>query len=215
MKYTAKDKSLALAGIFQATKMVQQIARTGMCDQDALETSINSLFKIDADSPEDVYGKTMNLNLGLRTLLSQLGGSQYAPGDNREQDVEIMKYTVGIMVLEKKLAGQGAMLEKITQGLRATMEQTEQFNVTNELILARLANIYGETVSTLKPKIIVNGEHIHLSNSDNANKIRALLLAAIRSAVLYRQCGGTRWQVLFQRKSLLENAKTLLNASYH
>jgi high frequency lysogenization protein len=57
---------------------------------------------------------------------------------------------------------------------------------------------------------MVNGEHNHLSNPDNANKIRALLLAAIRSAVLWDQCGGSRWQIMFNRKAFIAEAETIV-----
>ncbi len=43
----------------------------------------------------------------------------------------------------------------------------------------------------------------HLQQTDNAAKIRALLLAGIRSARLWRQLGGHRWQLIFSRRKLL------------
>jgi high frequency lysogenization protein len=57
---------------------------------------------------------------------------------------------------------------------------------------------------------MVNGEHNHLSNPDNANKIRAFLLAAMRSAVLWSQCGGSRWQIMFKRKVFTTEADKIL-----
>lgn len=35
-------------------------------------------------------------------------------------------------------------------------------------------------------------------------EIRALLLAAVRSAVLWRQLGGSYWDFLFSRKAMIE-----------
>ncbi|MCW9047867.1 MAG: DUF489 family protein, partial [Gammaproteobacteria bacterium] len=49
-----------------------------------------------------------------------------------------------------------------------------------------------------------------LSQTNNANKVRALLFAAVRSAVLWRQCGGSRWQLLLSRKKYIESAARLL-----
>jgi len=43
-----------------------------------------------------------------------------------------------------------------------------------------------------------------------ANKIRTLLLAGIRAAVLWRQMGGNRWQLLFSRKDIINDAKMLI-----
>jgi high frequency lysogenization protein len=44
----------------------------------------------------------------------------------------------------------------------------------------------------LSPRIMVNGDPAHLNNPENANRIRALLLAGIRAAMLWRQSGGGR-----------------------
>jgi high frequency lysogenization protein len=52
-----------------------------------------------------------------------------------------------------------------------------------------------------------------LENPDNQNLIRALLLAAIRAAVLWRQCGGRRLSLFLRRSALLEAASGLLEAS--
>src|SRR3569623_1381139 len=49
-----------------------------------------------------------------------------------------------------------------------------------------------------------------LSLPDVANKVRTLLLAAIRSAVLWRQCGGNRWQLIFGRRKIIDTARALL-----
>lgn len=50
----------------------------------------------------------------------------------------------------------------------------------------------------------------HLQDSRNADKVRALLLAGIRSAMLWRQLGGRRWQLLFSRRKLLDQLYPLL-----
>jgi len=50
----------------------------------------------------------------------------------------------------------------------------------------------------------------YLQQSTNAARIRALLLAGIRSARLWRQLGGHRWQLLFSRRKLLAELYPLL-----
>ena len=39
------------------------------------------------------------------------------------------------------------------------------------------------------------------------HKVRALLLAGIRAVVLWRQLGGSRTQIIFARKKMVELAK--------
>lgn len=211
MTYTQRDKFLALAGIFQAAHLVQQIARTGMVDQATFANSISSLFRVDVDSPEDVYAGAENLLYGAKILQIQLGNNQNnITTDKPKRDIEVTKYVINVMVMEKKLARHPALLEKLSAGIEKATAQAEHFTQTHENVIANLADVYAQTISTLKPKIIVNGEQNHLSNPDNANKIRALLLAAVRSAVLWRQCGGKRWQILFKRNTFLDEAKKLL-----
>lgn len=211
MQYTIRDKTLALCGIFQAARLVQQVARTGMCDQAPFETCIKSVFKLDSSTPEDVYDNSSNVLLGARTLLTQLGPDKPADAADRARDIEVTKYCIGVMVLERKLIKRRDLLDKITQGIDKANAQLEHFNITHENVIANLADVYTQTISTLNPRIIVNGEHGHISNPANANKIRALLLAAVRSAVLWRQCGGNRWQLLLNRKAVLDATKKLLD----
>lgn len=211
MQYTVRDKTIALCGIYQATRLVQQVARTGMCDQAPFEASIKSIFKLDSTSPEDIYDNSANVLFGARTLLAQLGPNKPESSADRAKDIEVTKYSIGVMVLERKLIKRNDLLDIITQGVDKATAQLDHFAVTHDNVIANLADIYTQTISTLNPRIIVNGEHNHISNSSNANKIRALLLAAIRSAVLWRQCGGTRWQLLFNRKAVLAAAQKLVD----
>ena len=57
---------------------------------------------------------------------------------------------------------------------------------------------------------MVHGAQIHLAKPDNANRIRALLLAGIRAARLWRQSGGSRLRLLLRRKLLLQEARRTL-----
>jgi len=202
---------MALCGVFQAARMVQQIARTGMCDQEPFEASINSIFTLDCATPEAAYGDTSNIIYGARTLIAQLGPNKPNKTNNQSNEVEITRYVIGVMVLERKLIRRNDLLDIIGRGVESATKQQEHFSVTHENVIANLADIYSKTISTLAPRIMVNGEHQHVTNPANANKIRALLLAAIRSAVLWRQCGGNRWQLLFGRKNILQEAQKIID----
>ncbi|MDT8385008.1 MAG: high frequency lysogenization protein HflD [Gammaproteobacteria bacterium] len=208
MTHTLTDRTIALAGIFQATQLVQQIANTGNADEQALEACIQSLFRINVDKAEDAYGNSDRLAIGLRTLIEQLGGQSETEGKSR--DLYISKYAAGIMVLERRLTKNPGMLETIGNGIERASSQVEHFSLLHENVIANLAHIYSQTISTIKPRIMVQGEHVYISNANLANRIRAVLLSAIRSAVLWRQCGGTRWQLLLQRRAIVQEAKRLL-----
>lgn len=206
MNHTITDTTLAFAGIIQATKLVQEIAHHGKADQAAFEVCIRSLFEINPKDALSVYGSANAVRKGLMVLKDQLGDQQ------QKRDMELTKYVISILHLERKLIKRQDMLKTISQGIEKAREQSRHFSPTHENVIANLADIYVNTISTLPPRIIVNGEHGYLSTPENANKVRALLLAAIRSAVLWRQCGGKRLQLLLNRKKILQEIETLLRA---
>ena len=209
MSYSTIDRTIAIAGIYQAAALVQQIASTGTLDEKSLETCIKSIFFINVDKPEDVFEGSENLKIGLNTLISQLGGNSEII--KVQKDMNVTKYAIGAIVLEKKMNKKQGMLNEISAGIELAKNQAEHFSVTHENVIANLADLYSKTISTLQPRIMVQGEHIYISNPGNANKIRTLLLAAIRAVVLWRQCGGTRWQLILQRKNIINNANILLD----
>ncbi|MNN35329.1 High frequency lysogenization protein HflD [compost metagenome] len=51
---------------------------------------------------------------------------------------------------------------------------------------------------------MVQGNPHYLGQAAVVSEIRALLLAAVRSAVLWRQLGGSYMDFLFSRKTMLE-----------
>jgi high frequency lysogenization protein len=104
------------------------------------------------------------------------------------------------------------MLAQISDGIERARQQAAVFTTTHENVIANLAGLYSDTISTLKPRILVNGDPTWLNDTQNVQKIRALLLAAIRSAVLWRQSGGTRLQLLFSRKKYLAEFQRLFNS---
>jgi len=80
----------------------------------------------------------------------------------------------------------------------------------HDLQAERIAGLYSKTISTISPRIVVNGRPQHLQVQRTVNWIRALLFSGLRSAVLWRQLGGGRFSLMFGRKKMLEQAQTLL-----
>jgi len=203
MKYSDEERAIALAGLFQACHLVQQVARKGLADAQALAANIHSLFQVDTKSVTDVYGGLHDLAPGLRLAHRQLSGSE--PRDN-----ELTRYLLSLMQLERKLMGQTARLDNIGAGIQSATGRLVHFPETHSNILASLADIYAENVSTLKPRIMVSGESVYLQNPDNVNRIRALLLSGIRSAMLWRQIGGRRRQLLLARAHIVKALEQVL-----
>ena len=201
---TITNQTIALAGIAQACSLVQQLATTGsITDNTALEASIGSILKIDTDSVADVFGGLTNIEHGLQQLEKQMTGKILA-------SPEQARYAASLVYLEKQLSNHPEILQTIHTGIEKAQAQAEHFGLIHENVLANLGDLYHTTISTIPPRIMVNGEQEYLSNQAIINKIRALLLAGIRSTLLWRQCGGARWKFLFFRKKLQDEIKFLL-----
>jgi len=201
---TITNQTIALAGIAQAAALVQQFASTGSTHNIALEASIGSILKVDSSSIIDVYGSLPALKLGLEQLSLQMTGYKIA---NPEQ----ARYSATIVFLEHQLEKRPDLQSIIHTGVLKAQAQSESFGLVHENIMANLGDVYSQTISTLTPRIMVNGEADLLSRPAIANKIRACLLAGIRSAMLWRQCGGKRWKFLLYRKKIQTELQHLLS----
>ena len=200
-----EERVLALAGLYQACALAQQLANEGRCDAEAMEAGIASVFRIDAPSVIGVYDNIANLRLGLRTLLSQL--------DENNDDLEVTRMAMTVMRLERSLSSRPELLDRLQQGIRAAQRQAEHFGQGSSQVIARLAELYASTLSILRPRVMVNGDPQHLQQAAVVEKVRSNLLAAVRSAVLWRQLGGRQWQLLLSRKRCNMLARGLLTGS--
>jgi high frequency lysogenization protein len=202
-----EDQTIALAGMFQAARLVQDIAWKGRAaDPAALESSLRSLFTLNAESTAAVYGGVPDgISLGLRVLQEQLTS---APREPRK--IEITTYVLNLLMLERKLTSKPDHLHEITTGIETSERQREHFgSVTHPSVTGGLADLYQKTISTLGPKILVQGDSTYLRDSAYAEQIRALLLAGIRSAVLWAQKGGSRWRLIWNRKDYIDMASRM------
>lgn len=198
------NKTKALAGVFQAVRLVNDLATTGQLDKHDYETCIRSIFETDPDNVDEVYGQVEYLRTGVHTLKEQLGN------DKNVRNLNIARYVIALLHLQRKLSKNKSMLQKLADGIERAKRQSAHFHITHENVIANLADVYSHTISQIQPKIMVAGESEYLGNPTTANQIRALLLAGMRSAVLWSQLGGNRFQILFQRKRILQSADDIL-----
>lgn len=197
-KASIDNQTLALAGLFQAAHLVEQIARTGNVNEKDLKTCIESLFQTHPKSIEDVFGGSKeNLKLGYKEVRFLTDGKT-----RTGSSPDVMRYALGILHIESKLRKNKKMMPKVSHGIEQAKRQLDHFHSSHENLIANLSGLYQETLSTLRFRIHVTGNAQHLQNTQNAHKIRALLLCAVRSAILWRQVGGRRWQLLFNRQKL-------------
>jgi high frequency lysogenization protein len=204
------DQVVALAGIFQAARLTQQLARDGRADSSAFTATLESILRVEAPTTESIFGGTKGVALGLAILRDKLAGKP----DPR--DLEIARYVIALLQLQARLRREAAVQQAIRRGVETVQSQMKFFEATKsgdtlqQSLVDKLAELYTQTLSNLPPRIMVNGEHGHLANPVIAAKVRTALFAGVRAAFLWRQLGGNRWQLLFARRKIANEAAHLL-----
>lgn len=188
--------TLALAGIFQSAALVHDLAQHGHAEATSCEASIQSLFKLSADSTEAIFGGAQ----GVRYGLSQL--RKFVDPSAGKIDSRVLQYVTQLIQLERKLHKSSEYKQELEERIQFAVKQAEFFPVLESNMLSILASIYSDTISYLHPRIQVFGKEPYLMSDDIANKIRVCLLAGIRSAVLWHQLGGRPWTFIFKRKQI-------------
>jgi len=203
--YSAEQHQvIALAGLLQSCQQVSLIARQGHWNESAASTCIYSLFQLDADSVTDVYEGIAGLRPGLQYLCDLLQKKIV------RADMEVTRYALTLLHLERKLIQQKSTLDKISQDFYAINNEFDIRDSSNTTLLSRIADLYAHTVSTISPKVQVEGNREYLSQLHNTHRVRTMLFAGIRSAVLWRQLGGTRWRLFFYRQRILRTTESLM-----
>ena len=199
-----KDKNLALAGVFQATELVRQAASHGTWSGYAATACLQSLFRLEADSTADIFGDRQRMKLGVETMLAVL------QGENRYGDS--LRYAVGLLQIERKFRRAGKMQEEIGRRLRdiADAGETLDQHEREDLQASQISALYSETISRLSPRIVVNGRPQYLQKQRTVDWVRTLLLAGLRSATLWSQLGGGRFDLMFGRKAIIREAQAFL-----
>lgn len=202
MANTLYDRTIAFASICQSVKLVQDVAKTGSCDYDAMSASLNSIIVTNPASTLAVFEKESNLISGLNMLVKEF--------DNNPNDSELTRYLINLLTLERKLSSRRDSLGQLADRIQTIQRQTQHFELLEDNMISNLASVYLDVISPLGPRIQVSGSPNQLQQTSVQHKVRALLLAGIRGAVLWRQVGGKRRHLIFSRKQLIEQAKIIL-----
>lgn len=197
---------MALAAVCQAVELVRLIARKASTSDELLKVMYNSITLVDADGPLEIYGSFDQLNLGYKVLVQQLGFQT-------EKDIEVTRYIASVLTLERKLSNNNRALGELSSRITDLNRQLSHFDLLDSNTVANMATIYTDVISPLGRRIQISGSEQFLKVESNQHKIRALLLTAVRAAVLWRQLGGKRRQLILSRQSILNVAQTALDAA--
>ncbi len=196
----AAKQTLALASIFQTTALVHQLASTGQCDSRSNKASLNSIVS-KSDNVDEIFSSPEDLRVGFESLKTLLDKKSISMKN-------IMLYSTALINLEKKLMKKPQLLTQISAEIDHLKKQ-DFFDIHHTNSIARLAELYKNTLGSLNPTIMVRGEQIYLTNRQTANHIRALLLAGIRAVSLWKSQGGKTWHLLLNKKKTLRYVNSL------
>ncbi|MFT5209676.1 MAG: high frequency lysogenization protein [Flavobacterium sp.] len=192
---------LALSGLVQSAQLVMGIAKTGLISQDSLVNSLHCIFVQNPESISDVYHGTDDIKLGIETLANLLTKFDL------QQHGDIVRYILAITALERNLSTRTDISDSISRSLPSI----ESFYPNQiDTCISSLAEVYGNSLAMLEPRIQISGNKQHLQNEINVQRIRALLLSGLRSAVLWHQLGGRRWHLLLSRSSMRKSLNDFL-----
>lgn len=198
-----RDRTIALAGVFQSALLVQNLARFDRADEPAFSHSINSILLTETDTTEEVFGGANGVRMGLIEMRDKMLGQGTRP------DFELARYVLALTQLAGKLTRKPTVLQNMATEIEIIASQRQDNDIPFDTI-NELAQLYVHTISTLTPRIVVSGEHGYLTDPRTAARVRAALLAGIRAAFLWIQLGGRRWQLIFTRKKIAQAAGQLL-----
>ena len=198
-----EQRTLALAGVAQAARIVDLAAKTGSWPTPFVEASIHSLFCFEPEAVDSVFGTPQGIRLGLEQLSACLSLSQ------DESVAQTLRYTLAMLQLEKRFAKRDDLLSIVHTRLKHTAYSADNFSNNINTINSNIASIYQDTLSTLSYRIKVTGSAQHLNSPHVADLVRALLLCGVRAAFLWRQLGGSRLKLMLSRGEIRDTAARL------
>ena len=200
-KQELKNETISLGAIYQACNEIKKIAWQGEINNNVIEPLINSVYQTTSEQIEDVFISIKRLNSGLDFLRRQLVGDAFS------RDGEVSRYFEAISILVKNMNKNDEVLNKLRMELTKQSMPITEDNLDQHALF--LSELYLNTISTVEPRIIVNGDNKYLTDKKNAAMIRSLLLCAIRSYILWQQSGGSKFRVFLFKKKIAELAVKL------
>jgi len=190
-----KQRSLALAALTQVAYLVESIAQEGKCDPEQFKVTMDALL-------DKNYLENRTFSVG------SVKAKQLLQGTEIPYAKQILGHTSALLSIEKKLSKQQATLKNISLGMDRIQKQALFFgDPCHENIISSIAHLYGETISTIKPRIIVRGKPEYLKHKHHTEKVRCLLFSGIRAACVWRTHGGNPMRLIFGRKKIINHLK--------
>lgn len=202
------DRTMALAGIFQAAALASNIALNKPIHEGMYHASLESIFKVDAPDVKSVYGDPLYLRTGLSTLKDFAAQKPYF------KEKILLRYILYMIRAAKKILNNKEMSQQLSRRLQPIISQAHHLGPHHELVMRELSMLYRQVFLERRLFVMILGNTTTLKDPLIIQKIFSMLVAGIRSAVLWYQLGGSRLQLLFQRTHIGKSAHILLQHEY-
>lgn len=193
MSARLQDQALALAGVAQFARHAHELASHGRDRPERMDVARHAIFCTDPDTTIDVYGSLAAVDDGISFLKAQLGGR------NTDAEAALVARYMGQLL---RLGGRLQQNEEAGNRLRGIIDRARLADSDN--VEGIFDEGYRNVISPLKPRIMLRGHPSYLENPILQARARTLLLAAVRCAYMWRQCGGGFATLFLRRKALLQ-----------
>lgn len=188
------DYIMALSALIQSAFFVEKIATSSKEIDNDVKILLESIYKTETFSAENIYGHKRNLTIGQNVLKNILNGN------NEIYLMNTQKYALSIILIQKNISKIKDLQDLIRKKIDNYNENSMMATNFEDLI-SYSERIYTEYIAIIRPRVIISGKKEFLET--NSSLIRALLLSGIRAAFLWNYHGGSKWQLMFRRSEIL------------
>lgn len=225
-----QNKALALAAVFQATQLTHMTAISGRQSigesgnfyfEQLIKASLNIRPSENQSSQTlDFFHQLSDISLGLKTLESSIT-QPFTPTPKSKipklSSAKLpMSYAMSLLALEKKVYSNPKFVEIIENSQQKILKQLSFFDqdYAHPSIVANLAQTYVDTAGQINPRILVRGNAEAFKDPAHTNRIRACLFTGLQMAHLWRQLGGSSWNMIFSKRKLLRDIQDLARLQF-
>ncbi len=198
------EQTIALAGLYQCCQAVSEIAWNGKYNEEDFLPIINSILEIDSSNIKDIYIDTNQIKPGFIHL------KKLIIGDIFTRSSEARRYLISLKILADILMKNPETINLVQKLIKELNEDINNLSVDETT--KQLSEIYQQTLSKFEPRVIVNGENMHLTNPLQASRIRTALFAGVRATLLWEQYGGTKWKLFLFKSSFAKRIDYYLSS---
>lgn len=196
-------QTISLAGLYQACLFVSNIAWKGEYNDKDFLPLVNSIFSMDTDDVVKIFIDIQYLKTGFNYLKQQTIDNVFASSN------ETRGYVTSLNILSKKIKANPAVMNDMQILLKKLNDDYACLTLDEKA--ERISIIYQDTLSKFKPRIVVNGKNIYLTDNLNAARIRTALFSGLRAIFLWNQFGGSKLKLFFLKGQYSKQIDKYLN----